>query len=492
MSEHIPPAAQKNTIWYGIADTAKKLGPEAWEKRVEKVIDERIIPKVSPEVQATIKKYEPTIAKAGGWLITGTEVAVVAAAAYGGIRLVARKFGKRPEISISKPIDHSPKLLNAPAKPSMSMEEASAWWAKIQKEGIHPEDDHSLDWLIELSKPHPPEPRFEIAHAFPQSPRELITVGPQDVPSWLHDLSPFDRQPHVYGARFAAIIGTNQPPAPAYVSDTPAFVDRMLQNRSVALASEKTATPINANDISKWWKQRKAVGLDTSGPRQQRAREKAHARAETAVVSSILPTPQTPSQKEIWDFQAMKMRAKQEMDMDLDQRKRLAESLERAAKVRERRAAQVAEAKDFIAGLDDQIVVNLDRFRSDEKLGIDPTLRERKPDLIAAIADRVTSLGTNESSSAHELSNLLVRISEDPTNKAYAPLVEKLQEVSQDPRSVDVLGNAAKLLEQAYNSQKGIKKIKGGYDMIHTKFTTLAAFWAQRLGLAGLGELGKE
>jgi len=51
-------------IYYGAGNALKELGPKAWEARVEKVIDEKILPKASPKIKEWIESHKGTIAKA--------------------------------------------------------------------------------------------------------------------------------------------------------------------------------------------------------------------------------------------------------------------------------------------------------------------------------------------------------------------------------------------------------------------------------------------
>lgn len=570
MSEHISPIVQKKTIWYGIADTAKKLGPEAWEKRVEKVINEQIIPRVSPEAQATIKKYEPQIAKAGGWIITGSEVAVVAAAAYGGIRLIGRIRAPKEGLSMP-PIDAPVPVPMADAAPRAQLAVASKkvgttqnYWRhhppveepinpllkQLRKEALHANRPIPLEesakatfgsdvpeWLASIidAPAHTPSmTKSALKHmrrqekadrhanvvalrmqreAFRQKLHRHTQATPfliehykqrvKEVADRAHGILPAapihaPRETRIYGERMQQILGqAGSSIETKNIPKIPPFIEKARLKRALAERSEAAAIPVSVDpkERARWWLRRKKEGLDTTAGRELRANAKAHARSEArmAAVASVLPAQQepAPSQREIWDFQQMRMDAKREMDADLDQRKRLAESLERAAIVREQRAAQEKEASDMFADLTDKIDHNLKHYRRAVALGstIDPVLAQEHPDLVAEIAGRVAKLGTNEEDSALLLATCLARVAEDPQNKAFAPLVQQLQQPGRDPRSVDVLNDAARLLEQAYNSRKGIKKILGGYGSVDTKFTTLAAFWAQRLGLAGLKEL---
>lgn len=170
-----------------------------------------------------------------------------------------------------------------------------------------------------------------------------------------------------------------------------------------------------------------------------------------------------------WDREGMIIRARQEMEADLDQRARLQAAKQQAFKEQ-------------------------DRFARMERViargsTIDAALAKQNPELVAALAGKVATLKTNETSNAKELATLLIRVTEGKNKNAYEGLLEQLQKARSEQNSTETLSVAARLLEKAYNGQKGVKKIEGPYGMIDTKFTTLAAFWVQRLGLVGLGNL---
>ncbi len=120
---------------------------------------------------------------------------------------------------------------------------------------------------------------------------------------------------------------------------------------------------------------------------------------------------------------------------------------------------------------------------------IDPELARKSPELVAAIAGKIATLPTNESTNAKELAGLLVRVQDMKDTKKFVPLVQALRHAHDSGNGKATLSAAASLLERTYNSQPGVKKVEGPYGMTATKFTTLAAFWQQRLGLVGLSEV---
>jgi hypothetical protein len=220
-----------------------------------------------------------------------------------------------------------------------------------------------------------------------------------------------------------------------------------------------------------------------NNPAVRRTRQRA---TDTLLADSVPPVPQPPTQQEVWDFQAMRMRAKQEMDMDLDHRQRLTESIARGTAARIARENQHMMAEAVIAPLREE---RTDTARHIARLVtqgsvIDPALAIRNPALVAEIAGQVANLGTNETTVTRELTGLLVQIGEHRAQ--YQPLIERLTAVADNPSSTEALQAAADLLERAYNSQKGVKKID---PFASTKFTTLGAFWMQRIGGAGLMQL---
>ncbi len=246
-SSLISPEPSKKTVLYGIGRAGeainKQLGPKAWEQRVDNAISTYIIPHVSPEMRETIETYKPEIAKWSGWAITGAEVAVVAAATYGGIRLVVNKLHKRHVPTPNSPVPVTPDL--------HIRSDAKEWWERIRMEGDIPEDDSGLDLLRKLSAKKP-------------APPPVFVVGPDEVPSWLRELAG-DHAP----------AGAKADNVPDWVQEVmhrrtlqgadkvPDFLRKISARNHVSQASEAAASDIGSH-TSRWWQDRAAAGLDTS------------------------------------------------------------------------------------------------------------------------------------------------------------------------------------------------------------------------------------
>lgn len=105
--------APKNTVLYGIGKAIKDLGPKAWEKRAQNVIDTKIVPHVSSEWQAWLDQNKNWIAPTAGWVATGAEVGIVAGVAFGGYKVVKKVIEKFPKKSAPEIVAALPATVTA-------------------------------------------------------------------------------------------------------------------------------------------------------------------------------------------------------------------------------------------------------------------------------------------------------------------------------------------------------------------------------------------
>lgn len=276
------------TVWYGMGKAVEQLGPAAWEQRVQKVIEEKIIPNASPEWQAKLVKHKEMIAKTSGWIITGAEVGLVAAVTYKGVKLLKKKFGERhshlaPQKTLS---GETVVAANIPVmSETITNVDPVKWLSNVG--AADQGDEVNLDWLKELSG--------EIA-SHPLSIDGLLVtkaspVPSNDVPAWLSTMSSLPREPHEYGQRMRKIINHIGPsPFKDSVAKYPPFLKQAKARRLAALASEKTAFTNDAVGSEKWWAHANALARNTAetiwlGAARQRARKarigakKAHEKA---------------------------------------------------------------------------------------------------------------------------------------------------------------------------------------------------------------------
>ena len=528
-------------IYYGAGNALKELGPKAWEARVEKVIDEKILPKASPKIKEWIESHKGTIAKAGGWVATGAEVAVVAGAAYGGIRLI--KKGRLKYIPKGSDLgQHAPNptaiaesKLKRPLLDEGLLVGSAAWFAREAKraaespETISPELlslGESARWeknrwgrLQRKIARHTGGPNASEAVAWKRTRRPLETVAPEEVPDWLRQLA------------------TPEPP--------PQFIQTMMERRAKARASEAAAVPIDTNNAQAWWKERKgweskrppsikaaAPVPDTdlppflrqrfsegppkrsTAPQQTAPSEMLFAPSVRAEVISV-PGEKKPAKvgvrKRIGDILRKPNEVKQTIQARLaagraqKEARRATQEADRQAQQAEwdRQAQAMRDKRDREADLDQQTRLEAAKLRAlqeQKRLAreapvirrantIDPVLAQRSPELVAAIAGKVATLPTNESTNAKELAGYLVHTQDMKENKKFVRLIDSLRQAHNAGNTTAELSAAASLLEAAHNTQPKVKKITGPYGMTATKFTTLAAFWQQRLGLVGFSEL---
>lgn len=90
----------QKTVWYGVGKALEGLGPKAWEQRAKTVIENRIIPAVSPAWQERWMRNADSVAKVAGWAATAAEVGIVAGVTYGGYKGVRLLLDKRIQSSV--------------------------------------------------------------------------------------------------------------------------------------------------------------------------------------------------------------------------------------------------------------------------------------------------------------------------------------------------------------------------------------------------------
>ncbi len=230
----VSPLAEKKSVWYGMGKAVEKLGPKAWEARVEKVIDEKILPKASPAVKEWIEKNRGWIAKAGGWAATGAEVAIVAGAAYGGYRgikmLIERRKAKDMEIippkpsQPTKPKSAAPQVIDlqfrtdAPPKDNGIRVGSSEWFEREAKHKAA-EDDVSpeLRKLGEsaVANKRKGVPQAKAAASMRGSDGRTVPVDEEGVPEWLLKLGHNAHHPDTSLPPFMARVRGEKPsPSP--------------------------------------------------------------------------------------------------------------------------------------------------------------------------------------------------------------------------------------------------------------------------------------
>lgn len=192
---------QHKTIFYGIGKTSKELGPTAWEKRIDDVIKNKILPKSSQKMKAWIEQNHGWIAKAGGWVATGVEVGVVAAVIYGGVKGI-KKFRKEPRpfpsppdlskteaVSIARNLQTTPMIGVTPKW----WRQASAQEQKSTKEWVDPTLRELGEAVRARQKAHDEVARRirGARHRWVMGAkhRPPITVTADDIPVWLHELA---------------------------------------------------------------------------------------------------------------------------------------------------------------------------------------------------------------------------------------------------------------------------------------------------------------
>lgn len=260
-------AVVKKTVWFGtskVVDALKKFGPAELEIRAQKILEEKIIPKASPEWKARLEKHKGAIAKTTAWVATAAEVSVVAGVTYGGVRLIAKKFGER---HMARSV--SPKLLGEGViKPKMADiidPTSEAFWSPT----THVEEKLP-DWLVSLGAGVTVrEPVKRLKKPMPVRRPTIITVSANDVPDSLRNLSPFDKKPHVYTSnRIKELLHpTSRVITPLSSVDVPPFIENAMATRQISRTSEKVAGIIDRANPQGWWQDRKAAGLDRSPKR---------------------------------------------------------------------------------------------------------------------------------------------------------------------------------------------------------------------------------
>lgn len=131
---------QKKTVWFGVGKSFENLGPKAWEKRTQRVIEEKIIPNVSSEWKAKLEAHKELIAKTSGWVATAAEIGVVAGVTYGGIK------------GIRKIIEKSPKSAKDSLKVAVAPVTAGVITAILKKEVVHDSTIVQRDLILSQQK----------------------------------------------------------------------------------------------------------------------------------------------------------------------------------------------------------------------------------------------------------------------------------------------------------------------------------------------------
>gem|GEM_PF-4240116 len=134
------------------------------------------------------------------------------------------------------------------------------------------------------------------------------------------------------------------------------------------------------------------------------------------------------------------------------------------------------------------VTLAVDHDRRAVALGgtLDPELARRQPDLTAAIAGKARSLGTNETSSARQLAQILEFVVQARSEPETMRLVTELSDAQKQGDTHRTTIIASQLLDHTYRQNPLYGRREGVGTRIHTMFPTLAAFWVQRLGLVGM------
>lgn len=249
---------QKKTVWFGVGKSLESFGPKAWEKRTQKVIEEKIIPKMSPAWKMRLETHKATIAKVSGWVATAAEVGVVAGVTYGGIRLIAKKVGERKgslmqQVVLGERVNIAPKVHKSK---EMIGVDAQFWDGR---NAGSPTDD--LRWLEALAPKNIgplPATQFRVSPTISgesssvsgtlqglEKVRIESARSPEEMPDWLRD-----------------IIENQKTKERLARENAPEFIKKAIATRSASRASEQVAAKVDVTHPQQWWLDRKAAGLD--------------------------------------------------------------------------------------------------------------------------------------------------------------------------------------------------------------------------------------
>lgn len=277
MTEH----PSRKTVWYGVGNALKELGPAAWEARAKKLLEEKIIPKASPQWQARLEKHKNAIAKTTGWVATAAEVGIVAGVTYGGVKLIKKIVGHIP---VADRVPGAQNILQEPLKPFVPHVTRKGHIRRYQGPTVRLQD-------------------------YPLAMRTTIKRNK------LHE-----QLQH---------MKNKQPPVP---SDIPPFLRTMLDTRAAAKWSEVTAKKIPLKNKGSWWKERIDAGLSVS------VLEDIANPKPIALAPEVRKTQQYAAQAEM-------MWQKRLDTMNADHARRLAEGITRGNATRLAREAQEESAR---------------------------------------------------------------------------------------------------------------------------------------------------
>lgn len=431
-------------VLYGVGKFVERHTPTAHADRIITVINRYIIPKLSPEKRQWVGKHKDAIETAAvvaGVGITATEITL---ATVFTVRMAGRFREVMEQIKASK----RARSLRESKITSHEKLKSVAKWKKPKGESIVP-DAHvpvvfdrtdELFMIQELSQ----DPKWQDIPTVRAFLDGTLQLRENEFVDWvrlgLSDPNKIQAKTKVRKGRIAPYV----PPVDSYASRKLPTAAEPIVAKAPGLG-DKIRDKLRGiwpwsleNQILRAHRKRIATTKALSEKRAQDSARKA--------------------QQKIWDEERARMLLKRTQEMERDHQERLQQGIQKgiAERLRREHLAELA-AKGSV---------------------IDTELAKKSPALVAAIAEKVATLPTNETTITRDLTALLVNIEKNP--QVFAPLVEK---VSVAGDGTDGLRVASQLLEKAYNSQKGVKKIDGAYT---TKFTTLAAFWLQRLGQVGL------
>jgi hypothetical protein len=437
-------------VMYGVGKFVERHTPTAHADRIITAINRFIIPKLSPEKRQWVGKHKDAIETAAvvaGVGITATEITIATVFTVrmlGRFREVMERIKARQ--AATRPIDVSTS--------NRDKLKAVAESRKPKGKSIVPEKaipvvydrTNELFMIQELSE----DPNWQDIPTVRAFLDGTLQLRDNEVVDWARLGLPDPNKakpkmkvrkgkirPHVppvdsYAARTVTAVAEQTAQQPRGIGD--AIRDKLreiwpwsLENQILRAHRKRIATT-------------KALG-------EKRAQDAARA-----------------AQQKIWDEERARMLLKRTQEMERDHQERLQQGIQKG----------IAER------------LRLEKLATVIRRGsvIDAELAKKSPDLVAAIAEKAATLPTNETTITKNLTELLVGIEKHP--ETFAPLVEKVAAAGD---GTDALRAASELLERAYNSQKGVKKIDRMYT---TKFTTMASFWLQRLGQVGLDLLRKK
>lgn len=429
-----PASSGVERVLYGVGKFVENQMPMAHSDRILSAINRHVIPKLNPEQMMWVRKHKDAIETASvvaGVGITATEITIATVLTVKAARQFKRLYER---IQASRP----PRAPRQEGGRSALQEVANGRKRRKGPDIIYDRTEEML-LLQEMAQ----DPKWQGIPGVRDIQDNTIRLRDNETVDWkrLGLISPEDQKKLRRKAK-AQKTYPLIPEKPDFVPEVGRVATQTTQRSGIAQAIRD-----KLNDVLPWSLKNQELALRRKKIAGQKARDLKKA---TEIARK--------KQQTIWDAERLRMQQRQVMNMEADHQQRLQAAIERGNAERHRLEAI-------------QAVV-------DRGAVIDRSLARKNPQLVALLAEKMQSLPTNETSATREIARLLVQIGEKPD--AYQSFLARIADAPQD---IDALRAAAQVLERAYNSQKGVRKIDGAYT---AKFTTLASVWLHRLGKVGL------